>query len=479
MPPEGSERSGPRRFPACVGCRECAIYLRMCRKGLFAALGLAFHAQIVLAQGTVSFPSFTAEGRPAPAMLAMIQNGVEQTKFLAGPATIALAAGKWTLRVSHGPHFAPVSRDYDLHNGETASFGAVIFERAIDLRPANWFTGALNPSPGLDWTGHSYFAKDVGGIGLRSDVAAGEGAEGSQILAEIREQNGATFATRDTASLPFDLAAGLVDGLVIDGDESLRLWSMLLDHGYALAPVPGPGGRLIVPCPAGFSVTCIGAAVRQQRAVVTTGPTLITEPRPGQIDVSAWARADRPDRILRLELWAHNRVLATREATAGEGQKLTATFAWTPKSADDWVAVRLVAESGWAISSAVRKAGFAPPVPVLSHVKMVFPEIASQQQAGALASVWSGRPGSAGAKRLAEIEMERNEVEVDVPVTGVVRVELADGRRIDMRVFEASGVRGLIEEMATNPRRGEALLDWGVYAEVLRRLRRVSFESRL
>jgi hypothetical protein len=68
--------------------------------------------------------------------------------------------------------------------------------------------------------------------------------------------------------------------------------------------------------------------------------------------------------------------------------------------------------------------------------------------------------------------MERNELEVDAPVTAVIRIELADGRRFDTRLSEVSGVKAMLEDGKAAP------LDWSIYEEVLRRCRRVSIESR-
>jgi hypothetical protein len=74
--------------------------------------------------------------------------------------------------------------------------------------------------------------------------------------------------------------------------------------------------------------------------------------------------------------------------------------------------------------------------------------------------------------------MERNELEVDAPPTALIRIELADGRRIDTRIMEASGVGAVLRDLEASPGKEEALLQWSLYEEVLRRCGRISIESR-
>ena len=311
-----------------------------------------------------------------------------------------------------------------------------------------------------------------GGVGAGVAIPSHpDGLRSFEALALLKSAGTATFATARHPGLPFDLAAArLVDGLVItDGEADLALWSMLLDHGYPTAPIAGAGARLFIPCPAGFSAQCLTAAVKQQQTVVSTGPLLVATMTAGQpLQVKAWSALDR---LLRIELWAHQRVIATRILAAGEQQHFSGTLAWTPSGVGDWVAVRVVSEHGWALSSAFFAAGTPRTAAVTTHLKMVFPELASQQQAGALVTIWDRSPALPGAQRLHQVEMERNELELDAPVTAVVRIELADGRRIDTSLFEATGVPAVLAG-ATAP------LAWPVFEEVLRRCRQVSLESR-
>ena len=222
------------------------------------------------------------------------------------------------------------------------------------------------PNPAQDLAGLGWFpAKEavlhgqIGALGGAPWPANLDQLKSYEALAALRAGGAATVATSNHAGLPFDLgAARLVDALVVTdgGDSALALWSLLLDHGYAVAPVAGSNARLYVPCPNPPGDDCLADAVRHQRTVVSTGPLLTAKRKGNEIEVSAWG-----DRLLRLELWAHNRVIATREIAAAEVKQVQATFTWTPKGPTDWVAVRVIAENGWALSSAF----FAEPVKTL------------------------------------------------------------------------------------------------------------------
>ena len=145
--------------------------------------------------------------------------------------------------------------------------------------------------------------------------------------------NNKTFVTNMYANMPFDVAAGgLLDGVNVNegGENALKLWSLLLDHGYRVAATAGadfsldhPGGwlpglsRLYIHAPGGLNERAIVAAIRQGRTIVSTGPMLVAaiddEQPPGavvatgrshRISARAWARIDRADRLKRVELWA-------------------------------------------------------------------------------------------------------------------------------------------------------------------------------
>lgn len=406
---------------------------------------------ITVAQA-VTFSSFQREGVAVDALVEVWQQGgAVAAQSAKAPFTLPLTPGEWHVRVSAGPHFHRVERVLTVPAQGIAEFGPAVLERAVDLGKLGW----------REETPTQIRLGEIGALGLAVAPAV-ERLASYDVLTALRQAGGATFATIRHAGLPFDLAAArLVDGLLVTEDaNALTLWSMLLDHGYRVAPLPGAKARVAFPC---GGTNCLRDAVRQGRTIVSTGPTLIASREGNELAIAGWARQDRPDRLHRIELWAHNRVLSTYEVPAQQ-------FTMRLPLAGDWVAVRLIADSGWALSHAFFAETHAEPAPITCQLKMVFPEIASQQQAGAVATIWSGPPEAPGAQKVKELDLERNELTVETPVTALVRIELADGRSIDLRPVDASGVRAMLT--------GPAPLDWSVYEEVLRRCRRVAIESR-
>ena len=411
----------------------------------------------LLAQSIV-FPAFMSEGKAVSAVVECWQAG-GPTKLVEGraPLTVVLTPGPWTARVRLGPHYQRFERRVEVPAETSADFGPVSFDLAVDLRPLGWHEGAVTPV---------VRAREFGAFGAATAPGAGASYDA---LAALRQAGGATFATHRHSGLPFDLvAARLVDGLVIteEPERALALWSLLLDHGYPVTPVADASARMAVQCGTGYSEKCLVDAVKRGQTIVSTGPILAASREGSEIAVEAWARQDQPDRLQRVELWAHNRVLATHPVPAESAQHFAIQLPLT----SEWAAVRLVAESGWAITHAFFREPHPAPRPLLTQLRMVFPEIASQQQTGALATIWSGPPDAPGARKLKEIDLERNELSVEAPVTALVRIELVDGRSIDLRPVIASGVLALLQQPPPT--------DWSLYEEVLRRCRRVVIESR-
>lgn len=135
----------------------------------------------------------------------------------------------------------------------------------------------------------------IGAIGGQAETAADlDRLPSSDVLTVLRDSGAATFVSAQHTALPFDLAAKLVDGLLITegGDRALALWSLLLDHGYALSPMAVGDGRLYVHCPDG---PCVAEAVRQHRTIVSTGPILTAVQSGKQIEVNVWPRPGRPE----------------------------------------------------------------------------------------------------------------------------------------------------------------------------------------
>lgn len=317
--------------------------------------------------------------------------------------------------------------------------------------------------------------------------------------------NRETFVTNMYVNMPFDVAAGgLLDGVNVNegGENALKLWSLLLDHGYRVAATAGadfsldhpdgwlPGlSRLYVHAPDGLNERAIVAAIREGRTVVSTGPMLVATVDDGlppgavvaagkshRISARGWARNDRADRLKRVELWAHDRVQQVRELDDTEAE---VSFDWVPSAEHDWVAVRLIAESGWALTSAFHAVapGWEFPKPVVGKVAVKAVGLSAEQRQGARLEVWDNRPDAPRAKvvRIARLDPD-GRAELDAPVTATIRLVLADGRHRDVRFFDASGVSRVADALSKGAEKDAPLLRWETYADVLRKCRNVAVD---
>jgi hypothetical protein len=231
------------------------------------------------------------------------------------------------------------------------------------------------------------------------------------------------------------------------------------------------------------------AAIREGRTIVSTGPMLVAaiddEQPPGavvstggahRISVRGWARSDRADRLKRVELWAHDRVQQARDV---DGTAAEVSFDWAPSAEHDWVAVRLVAESGWAMTSAFHAAapGWEFPTPVVGKVAVKVVGLSAEQRNDAKVEVWDNRPDAPGAKVVRTVSLDpAGRAEVNAPVTATIRLILTDGRRRDIRFFDASGVSKISDALSQGAEKDAPLLRWETYAEVLRRCRNVAVD---
>jgi len=316
-----------------------------------------------------------------------------------------------------------------------------------------------------------------------------------------------TFVTNMYASLPFDLcAAGLLDGININegGEPALKLWSLLLDHGYRVTATGGadfsldhPDGwlpgltRLYVHAPAGLSEQAIVHAIKAGHTTVSTGPLLVANidsPKPpgsvvptGQthrIYAHAWTRHDQIDRLRKIELYAHGRVVLSRDLHGLEDQAL---LEWTPSQEHDWVAVRLLADSGWAMTSAFYAAapGWEPPKPVNGHVNVSVNGLKPHELHSASVEVWDNRPDAPAAKRIDSLPLDdHGHAQAHAPVTATIRLVLADGRHRDIRFYDASGVSAIADAISRGAEKDAPLLRWDTYDDILRRCRNVNVDFR-
>lgn len=310
------------------------------------------------------------------------------------------------------------------------------------------------------------------------------------------------FVTNMYSSLAFDLcAAGLIDGFNINEKATeLALWSMLLDHGYRVTatagadfcldrpngPLPGSSARMYCYCPDGMSAPALSAAVRQGRTIISTGPVLLADidgQQPGAtvapgktyaVHGRAWSRGDRPDQLTRLELFAHGRVIATHKLAAGT-QEAETTFQWTPSGPWDWVAVRAVAQSGWAITSAFYAAGsqWRPPQPVQCKMTLDVTGLDAEQLGKTMLEVWDNTPGLVTSKVISRGPLPQDKT-LTVPVSATLVLQAPGGRRKELAVYDALGMPEWIGKIASGVAKEGPLRDWETYEDCLRRCRQTT-----
>ncbi len=314
--------------------------------------------------------------------------------------------------------------------------------------------------------------------------------------------SGGKFNTNLYSALPFDLAAGLIDGVNINegGDKALQLWSLLLDHGYPVAATGGadfcldrpvgslPGRmRLYVQSPEGPTAEGLAEGIRLGRTVVSTGPILLADLEgklPGtrvttgkqyRLRARAWARRDDDDPLQRVELWAHGKPLEARPVKAGDAEE---TFTWKPQGDWDWVAVRAVSRKGWAMTSAFYAAAPAwkAPEPARSRVTLTVTGIADVDRDKATVEAWDTWPDAPSARKLLSRPLGEGN-RFYVPATATLVIRLADGREKRVRVYEASGAAAVVQDIASGRRKEEPLLQWETYENVLQSLSEVEAKA--
>jgi hypothetical protein len=309
--------------------------------------------------------------------------------------------------------------------------------------------------------------------------------------------SGGKFRTNMYAALPFDLCAcGFLDGYNInEKPNDVHVWSLLLDHGYRVAattgadfgldrpngPVPGKS-RMYCYCPNGLSGTALAEAVRRGNTIVSTGPVLMADidgKPPGSmlstgqtysIRTKAWARADEPDLLRTIELWAHGKGITSKSFDANVAQA-EHSFTWEPKGEWDWVAVRLVTKKGWAMTSAFYASGpkwQAPQQPVECQVTLAVTGLDSKAQQSSFVEIWDGLPGLATSKKVSEHPLAKAAT-FKAPVSSTVVVRTADGRQRVISLYHATGASQIVDRIASGEERDLPLLDWKTYENVLKR----------
>ncbi|HVJ46332.1 MAG TPA: CehA/McbA family metallohydrolase [Luteolibacter sp.] len=331
--------------------------------------------------------------------------------------------------------------------------------------------------------------------------------ENFEVLSAIRAHGGATFVNHPLrwwmkgdrfnsnmySSLPFDLCvASALDGFNInDGPKELGVWSMLLDHGYRVAatagadfcldrpigPLPGTT-RMYAYCPDGLSVEALSRAVRNGNTVVTTGPVLLSDVDglpPGSVlpkrkafnvRVRGWARGDLDDPLETMELWSHGKAIASHSVSGTEAHEHV--FEWTPSREADWMAVRLRSKKGWAMTSAfyVESEAWKSRSPLACQLEVNIDGLTAEDLARTKVEVWDREPGLPGAVRLKEIQAEERMI-LEVPATATIVANAPKRSKASSSVYEATGVRPLIEQIARGEKQEQPLTSWAAYEHVI------------
>ena len=103
--------------------------------------------------------------------------------------------------------------------------------------------------------------------------------------------------------------------------------------------------------------------------------------------------------------------------------------------------------------------------------------LAPEKIPAAQVEVWDNRPDAPGAKVVRKAPLDVNgRAEIEAPVTATIRLLLPDGRKRDVRFFDASGVSRIADTLSKGAEKEAPLLRWETYEEVLRRCRHVDVE---
>ena len=103
--------------------------------------------------------------------------------------------------------------------------------------------------------------------------------------------------------------------------------------------------------------------------------------------------------------------------------------------------------------------------------------LSAEQRHGTKVEVWDNRPDAPGAKVVRTTPLDPDgRAEVNAPVTATIRLILADGRRRDVRFFDASGVSKISDALSQGAEKDAPLLRWNTYDEILNRCRNVLVE---
>lgn len=311
------------------------------------------------------------------------------------------------------------------------------------------------------------------------------------------------FVSNMAAELPFDTVCGptydaidiLMPQEVKANQEALKLWFMLLNHGYHIAASGSsdatfdrPGGgvpgkvRMYTHLDGDVDMPRVAAAIQAGRSFVTSGPLLVLEigghssgsvvtlPAPTQKGrIRAWA-----DRLTRVELIRNGVVVRTFGAAAGKTQ-YTADFD-IGETGPAWYIARCYGSDEMQVAFTnpvwLQPRGWQLPQPSRARVEVRVIDGGGKPLDGDCEII---RMVGKEAVVESRTRFRAGKLSVDAPGTARVRV-LVPGYKTTTQsiLMDYAPLRDLTLNM-----RPEQLTDWGTFEKTRDRLRQVSLEFQM
>jgi len=346
----------------------------------------------------------------------------------------------------------------------------------------------------------------LGGISAYSHPARWwRGKWGGQGIYPVEENK---FVSNMAAELPFDTVCGptydAIDILmppqeVKANQEAMKLWFLLLNHGYHMAASGSsdatfdrPGGgvpgkvRMYTRLDGGVEMARVAAAIRAGRSFVTSGPLLALEigghASGDVVELPAHAQKGRirawADRLTRVELIRNGVVVRTFDAAAGKTE-FAADFDVTFDNSESGPAWYIARCHG----ADEMQAAFTNPV--WFEPRGWQPPQAWRARTGVTVVDGSGKPldGVAEVVRMVGTEavvesrtpFRGGKISLDAPGTARVRVRVPGYKTAMQSIFmDYAPLRDVTVNM-----RPEQLTDWDTFERIRGLLREVTLEFRM
>lgn len=342
----------------------------------------------------------------------------------------------------------------------------------------------------------------LGGISAYSHPARWwRGKWGGQGIYPVEENK---FVSNMAAELPFDTVCGptydAIDILmppqeVKANQEALKLWFLLLNHGYRIAASGSsdatfdrPGGgvpgkvRMYTHLDGEVEMPRVAAAIQKGHSFVTSGPLLVLEigghlsgdvvtlPAPAQKGrIRAWA-----DRLRRVELIRNGVAVRTFDAAAGK-TAFAADFD-VSESGPAWYIARCYGadETQVAFTNPVwfEPRGWQPPQPSRARVGVTVADSSGKPLEGVVEVV---RMVGTEAVVESRTPFRGGKLSLDAPGTARLRIRVPGYQTKTQSIFmDYAPLRDLTLNM-----RPEQLTDWGTFEKIRGLLQGVSLEFRV